>query len=91
MSQAARHMTGVWRRPVPIDASVAEDRSCALGASVINRRSMSYGFSDPSQLTVLFQSCSGLGPENGLSDPDRGTLVRRGVVLRRRRHLREEA
>ena len=28
-----------------------------------------------SQLTVLFRSCSGLGPENGLSDPDRGTLV----------------
>ena len=39
-----RFMTGGWRRPVPLDASVAEDRSCAVGASVINRRSMSYGF-----------------------------------------------
>ena len=28
-----------------------------------------------SQLTVLFRSCSGLGPENGPSDPDPGTLL----------------
>ena len=34
-----------------------------------------------SQLTVLFRSCSGLGPENGPSDPDPGTLLPTHVLL----------